>query len=43
MKFGKIGTQGMVYFYTMTQPFKGVFGPKTVETRIVVGNAKRTK
>jgi hypothetical protein len=43
MKFGKVGSSGMVYYYTITRPFEGCFGPKTVETRIVVGNRKRTR
>lgn len=43
MKFGKVGSSGMVYYYTMTSAFKGVFGPKTYEVRIIVGNKKRTR
>lgn len=43
MTFGKVGSSGMVFFYTMVSPFKGVFGPKTYETRIIVGNKKAKK
>jgi hypothetical protein len=42
MKFGKVGSTGMCYFYTLTYPCKAIFGPKTYEVKIVVGNKKRT-